>query len=716
MVHKKAVYYLAVMQVFLASSAKAQELLEPATIVAGQRLCVLGDRVVPLAERECLRLQHDEQRPSHIVSEVLDRLALDIATPVLRLSLLEGVALGARYRMQIEPSYRERFFTRVDRYTLDADVRPGDWLPGLPLSIAIDAGGEIVFAQQFASGAEARNPENAYLPDRLPVTTVRALALKPGDYVRFDAHLNLLARFGQLLALPQRLLSTKSSVSALAVGKFEVHVFRLGDERLRIKLVAERSRTANATTSLSPDIPLALLGVNNATQRLVELTKFDRSLSLAAEKAGQSVFVVDYTLDLTKADVRAAYDQIFNAKLSLGARAVASVTGTHQNLRHALVGSVIELDSLTAEGGSNEGSPSVVRNFKGSAYANSRHLDFRLALRSYQVERQRIFREKLLTRIRRSDGVDIPEYYLLPSWTRTRQRSALFGNLQEASMQTADAIFSANSVGQPQAFQNLGFRFLYEDSILRPTEYNRLREKIELLLPDKGEQALLERLENTAWLSEKSHRQVRLSLNYFFREEALRGLEAQGFGTNRRLQTEIVEFVLDSLENSELLYFDGDLTDFVARYRSKVAPRRHERRDPRAHARRIAQVLWGKEIREVAGKLTRALTTSVPNEDRLNAFKSLRLSTFYRAIGSGLWIHLINQADLDLESVLYIEMTLDGQDRESVHFQFGDDSERELYQAVQLIDSVLNDRNRDMRETGQLDSIVSRMAIASAPQ
>ncbi len=697
--------------------AESGPLIQPASVESGQSLCALGDRVIALPEVDCKNRQDQERQSASALNATLDQLAFEVGSPSLKLDLLEGLTLGVRYLLQVQPSYRDQFFTRIDRYTLETDVRPGDSFPGLPVALAIDSGTEILFAQQFVSGAEARNPGNTYLPHRLPLNSKKALALKPGDYVRFDAHMNLLARLGQLFDIPQGFMNVGASISGVLSGNFQVHVFRLGQNEIRLKLIMERNRSGKVAAQVSPDLPLGILAIDARAQRILELKKFDRSLSAALSRANQSVFLIDYTLDLSNPDVRDAYDKVFGNGLAMGAAAVARVRSSHNDLRHELLGSVVELDSLQVTASGDDNYSPVIRNFKGAASAYSQQLDFRVALRSYAVERRRIYREKLLSRVSVNDeGLDDTHYFLLPSWTRTRQRAALFGHLQEASLQTADAIFSADALGNPQKFQNIGFRYFYEDSVLRPTEYGRIREKIELLLPPAGQQALAERLKDTAWLNEDSHRNVQLSLDYFFRESALRGLEAQGLGKKARLKSEILEFVVRSLEANEFLYFNGDLQAFIDRYRGEVAPRGQARKDLRLHARQIADVLWSKQIQTVVRHLSVALDTRASNVRRLEAFKSLRFSAFYRAISGGLWVHLVNQAELDLESALYIELSLSGTDRESVRFTYGDDSERALYQAVQLIDAILNDRGADMREPGELENIVTRLSLAGAPQ
>ncbi len=689
--------------------------LSDAEVAPGRPLCVLGKRVVAMDQSACQQAQHAERRPSNVITEALDGLSLDVTLPLLDVSLLEGLTVGATYRYQVEPSYRDRFFARVDRYKIESQIRPGDWIDDLPVLFDVASGAEIVFVQQFASGAEARSPLNTYLPNRLPLTATNALRLKPGDYVRFEADLNLAAKLGQLFALPQRLLASKVSLSAIASGRFEVHVFRLDQNRVRLKLVGERSRSGGAAASVSPDVPLALFGLNEQTQAVVEYARFDRSVRAAIEKANKDVFVVDYTLDLSHPGAVAAYDSVFSKPKLLNAASLAGFAQSYAQVRDRMVGSVADLDALLHGTGDTEAGP-VMRNFKGASSAKQRSIDFGVALRSYDVQRERIYRETFLSRVTDDgEGGDVSNYYLLPSWTRIRERSALLNRLFESSQQSAEAMFVADGEARPVRFNNIGFRFAYQDSLLRASEYTRLRKKIELLLPADGERSLADVLRDTGWLQSDDHRNVSLTLNYFFLEPALAALVNQGYGEADVLAEAIADFVLRAIGESEFPYFSGDLADFRDRYGESIAPRRSERRNPEAHAARIIQIIWGDEIRTMAKRMAAALDTDIDNADRLDAFKALRFSSFYRAIGSAVWIDLVNLADIELVNAVYIELELAARDRESVRFTYGDDRDRSLYDAVRDVEAILNDRASDLREAGDIDSIISRMSVIEAP-
>lgn len=703
---------LTVTCLYLASgSLLAEDLWEDVSLAPQRQLCVIGNQVVTLDSEECRYQQALERRNETLVNRTLNEFSVETGSPVFSLDLLEGIALGAQYKYLVEPSYRDQFFSRVDRYTVSTAIKPGDWFETLPVLVGIDAGAEILFAQQFASGTEARDLGNTYLPNRLPLTADKALALKPGDYVRFDAHLSLLTKLGQLYSLPQRLLSAQASVSAIASGEFQVHVFRLDAGRVRLKLVAERERTLEAGAAVRPNVPLAILGLNARSQQIVEFAKFDRALKLAIGKSNQSLFAVDYTLDLSAPEVRSAYDRVFSSRQTLTAATIGDPATDHFSLRHRLVGSLTELDDLAIAGDPNA-APLAVRNFKGSAYAGSRQINLSVSLRSYDVKRERIYREKFLTKATRSDdGSEHREHYLMPSWSRVRERTAFLGKLSEATVYSADAIFSANEKGEPVGFQNIGFSFAYDDSLIRPTEYRRLREKIELLLPADGQKALAELLSDTLWLEQDNHRQVKIDLNYFFRKEALSGLVDTGFGQRKRLESEIVDFVVAAIKDGDFPYYYGTLDAFVDDYRSVVSARGSERRDPELYAKRVVRTVWGTEIRRVARHLETALTETKSNKRRMDAFVDLRWSPFYRSIGNALWIHLVNRAELNLADVLYLELSLQGQDRQSIHFAYGNSEERELYDAVRFVENVLNNRETDMREDADIDSIISRMTI-----
>ncbi|NND59506.1 MAG: hypothetical protein HKN49_04485 [Gammaproteobacteria bacterium] len=681
------------------------DLLVDAQIADGRNLCIVSDQVLELDRVECGARQKAERDKQSRVSNVLDRRKLDVRRAI-DLSMLEGLQVGAQYRYSVEPSYRDNFYTRVDRYQVAAGAKPGDLLGALPVRIAIDRGTEIVFAQQFASGVEARSPLNTYLPDRLPINAGKALELKPGDYVRFDARLTLLTSVAQAWPLAGPVLTTGIDVSTLASGQYQVHVFRLGDERVRVKLVGQRSGNLSVGASFGQSGSIDIAFLDRRVAALVPIPEVNRSVRLAIEKGNDDLFLVDYTMNLADPQVRQAYDDIFHSARKLKTVTVANPVRDSFGLRDRLVGNLLLLEDLVA----TSDQQLVVRNFSGSSLLSSRSARFDFSLRTYNVSRERVYAENYLSRVSRKADGEVTERFLLPSWSRSRNRE-LFGKLREDMLRTADALFIVDERGRPKRFLNIGFEFDYRDSLLREVEYRYMRDKIALLLPPDGEAEMLSLLEDTRWLDEEDKHDARMQLSYYFREAAFDGLVEAGFGEPVRLREATYDFIIDALERDDFPYYSGDLDSLVARYAPKMRAARALAGDPQAQGRVIARALWKRKVNRAAANLALALDRDVPTSRRLDAFTALRNSGFFQSIGTALMAHLVQAAELDLRSVLYLELQLQADGHHGIHYTFGDPGERHLYDAVRFIRAVLNNRDIDMREPGQVESVVSRISV-----
>ncbi len=686
-----------------------QEVAQPsASVTDDQPLCISGREVVRLSAQACAERQAAERSREGGVSNLLNNLNVEYETDSLDLRLLEAITIGARYRYQVERSYREGYFTRIDSYKIRSGANQGDLLGTLPLSIGLSQNSELLFAQQFASGRVARDPRSTYTPDHIPLTPTKALALKPGDYARFNGRMGLLANAGQVWPLAGYMLALTTKYSILVDGEYQVHVFRLDGDRIRVRLVADRGREASAGVALQmPNrVKAALINrVNAELQPLSSLPLLDASAGIAANKDQRALFLVDYTIDLSNPQAAAAYQSIFGQAVALQDLKIASPLRNEFELRDRLVGNIEELDRLARED-LEKSNQRVVRNFQGSNYSNSRSIDFDVKLSTFAVNRSRLYRENFLTRNQLSSEGDIRSHYLLPTWSHLRDRSMLFGMLSENQVRTADALFVADPDGKPIQFLNIGFGLEYKDTRLRADEYRRMRRKIELLLDDAAEQELALQLEGTPWLLDQRRRDISVSLRYFFHEAAFDGLIDAGYGNETKLATALAEFIVEGISNGEFPFYKGDLQQLVGR--------RHQESDGEdlnGRAEKAAAQRWGSEIRDVARQLAVAFNTQHDNGRRMHAVLDLRANNFYQKVGTAFWAFLVQRAELELSEVMFLNLRLAAKDHPSIDFSTGQSGERDLYESVKLIQSLLNDRSLDMREAGDLDAIISNMTI-----
>jgi hypothetical protein len=644
------------------------------------------------------------------ITRVLDATPIEYATSELSLDVIEAIVIGAQYKHRIEPDRGDEYFTRIDAYSLPRGASPGDLLDGVPLRIGLSGGSELLFAQQFASGAEARSPTSAYLPQRIPLNAAKALALRTGDYVRFAARLHLVASVGQ--AWPAAaLLDAEAEISVVLEGEYEVHFFRLDGDRVRVKLIAQRSRDIEGGLSGSVSPRATELLLDRASERLLpvaRLADFDESAALAVSKSADDRFLLDYTLDLSRAEAAAAYDAVFQPAARLTDVRIANPLRGRFELRDRLLSLIEDVDRLAKRDAGSD-TPAVTRHFRGARYSTERAGEFRVNLKSFDVTRERVFRQNLLTRSEVTDtGSERRSHFLLPMWSHLRDRTMLFGMLDETQMRTADALFLADEQGNPVRFINIGFTLEYRDGRVRPSEYRALRQKIEILLPAEAERQLAELLSGTPWLEEIPRRGVSISLRYFFRETAFDQLVAAGYGEHQRLEDALVEFIIDGIAAGEYPLFDGDLTTLTARYGgTTTATGTAEQATHAAIVRRI----WRPEIASTTASLVEAFTAGADNVKRMNAVLALRNDAFFQRVGTAFWADLLSRAEVDLTRAMFLSLEIDADDHPGISFTYGDPGERELYESVRFLQSVLDDRTFGMGEPGQIEALLSKMRV-----
>jgi hypothetical protein len=622
---------------------------------------------------------------------------------------MEGIVIGARYKYRVEPSYRDDYFTRIDSYSFPVGAAPSDLLDGIPLRIRIDRGTELLFAQQFASGSAARSPVSTYFPDRLPVTAEKAVALKTGDYVRFATRMSLLARLGQVWPSAAMLLKADAGVSVVLDGQYQVHVFRLDESKVRLKLVAERGRRTEGGAAVSP---LAAGLLDRPGQRLLPLARLadlDEFAAVAVKKSDSNLFLVDYTLDLARPEVAEAYSAIFRPDVQLTDIQVANPLRNQFDLRDRLLASIEDIDRLAWRDLSSD-SAAVVRHFQGSNYSTARAATFHVQLKTFDATRERVYRQNFLTRNElTADSSEKRSYFLLPTWSHFRDRSMLFGMLDERQVRSADALFIADEHGRPVRFLNIGFGLDYSDERLQPDEYLRLRRKIELLLPSDAERELADLLSGTRWLEDTPKQNLSIALHYFFREAAFDGLVEAGYGDRANLEEALVVFIVRGIEDGDYPLFQGDLADLVTQH-SDMRPASTPE-ELVAQARTVAGRVWRSQIARTAESLSQGFTAGGDTEKRMQAVLALRSDAFYQRVGTAFWAELVQDAGLDLKRVMFLSLELQADDHQGVSFTYGEPGERDLYDSVKFIQTILNDRSLDMREPGDLDPVISRMTV-----
>ncbi|MCX7977596.1 MAG: hypothetical protein N2578_01190, partial [Bdellovibrionaceae bacterium] len=95
----------------------------------------------------------------------------------------------------------------------------------------------------------------------IPVTAQRAIErLNPGDFVAFNADLHFIVGTNTSI-FTSTFLSAKGYLGYAVSGSFLVHLFRMKDNRMRVKFIAQRERGASSGANVGVSYPFEVVGV-----------------------------------------------------------------------------------------------------------------------------------------------------------------------------------------------------------------------------------------------------------------------------------------------------------------------------------------------------------------------------------------------------------------------------------------------------------------------
>lgn len=637
-------------------------------------------------------------------SDQLEDTELKANVPLINLEIAEALKFGFKYRYKVVRDRVTNVFTRVDRYVLPYGLKPGEVLDDTTIFIEMKKKNEIIFAQQFLDGDKARDVQSGYLPRMLPTTSSKALALNPGDYVQFNAQMNLVTSLSQLIPMPNGIINGRAEISFLLSGEFQIHVYRLNNSDVRLKLVGVNRDQFNSGFSMGVQGHLGILGIKSLDKKIVKALSLDAYLKISRSISDESLFTVDYTLDLSYPEVAKAYSAIFNATKELETFELSEPLKNRDDVKQLMISNAKPLEELVVSqmSLSEISERTAVRNFRGSNISDSVANRFRFGFLAVKKQDNEVYRNNFLTSIR-NDGSEKRDFYLYPSWTRKIETdrgifTRLLGigeSLDEELTQTSNAIFRANQSGEPTEFINIGFTFDYKDRQMRRNELEFVIQKLATLTPgNKLKIQLKNALLENHWLTDEPLENVSIRMEYLFHNKALALLENATFGEAEQplsnksvLKTEFLSFI-NSIGLLEREYNKQKYKYNSAKYTRVVNG------VPVGKYRALEEIgnKFGR-FKTIINQLSKALDKSQNNKARLAAFSKLRESKYFRQIGTSFMVSLLSRIanQEEIESLYYLKFRLRANNLNTISADVGQNSERELYNVIRYIEDLLND-------------------------
>lgn len=239
------------------------------------------------------------------------------------IELAKGLNLGGKYEIESSPSIGGNY-SGIDVWEVNLAAYPQLFgIDSLPAGVGVgfSMGRSVTFIQQFKTRKESllRVPYDPVtkLPTKSEIffkkkknvfTGVEELALKPGDFVGYRAPMTFSLGKG-FSTIAASHLGLSAGLSYAISGDFDVHVFVMNDNMVRVKIMASKAKSVGASVGVS------LLGFSSIGEMVVSRLIDTQILQFYFNKSETDLFIADYIFNLNQPESRELYDRTLGSKL-----------------------------------------------------------------------------------------------------------------------------------------------------------------------------------------------------------------------------------------------------------------------------------------------------------------------------------------------------------------------------------------------------------------
>ena len=612
------------------------------------------------------------------IKEVIANQDINFNVSLGDIDLIEGINIAGNYRYNVESSYISKYYTRIDKWDLKAGINVGEVIKDyldLPFSFSVNRDNSIYFVRQFPTkiGAMKAIP---YTPAKLPLTANRALkSLNAGDMVSMPANLNVAVSIGtsKSLGTPAIPINGNASIYGILSGEFIVQVYKIDETHVRLKLIAQRSRTSGSSYGMG--LAFNFFGIGIIDKQIRRLVDTDL-VQLGVNLTPQSQFIVDYVFDLSDPKAQEAYNQILSSQYKFKDLLVTEQMLNAKELKDKLISSYEKADNLWSEDRSIEPDHRrIQRIFKGfnSSKGHTRHVKLAFLVTSYQKDNT--YTESKVTVVDKNEN-NLEFYY--PTFSRyleTTFGKKWFLNLKDQSyINNFGLIPRFNTEDSKLKNPDIGFTYERKDKFF--TNYEQ--KAVEKFLLSQIPLSLLSNIDLKEWSDGLRKTDSRIFLQLI--------LKAQGFEflknfSESELTERLLAYVKDR-ENKHVIEVNQEDENFSKLKDFLFINRFIEKKRLIAMAKSLYLIL--KNENNDSEEMTRKIVA-------LNEF-----GVFDR-VGVGFLISLLPQEQL--ADLVYVKLEMSGKDNTTIDYEAGKLNYRPLYKELTSIQSRLSNRSYDMRVT-----------------
>ncbi|MCB0411127.1 MAG: hypothetical protein KDD22_01290 [Bdellovibrionales bacterium] len=473
--------------------------------------------------------------PLERVRQRLETMDLEVNPELFDLDLGDFAGVGVDVGLSINSQGDSKTYTRSERLRLNTRIGVSTG-QDIPIGTSIANGTEIEFVRPFPTQAAALNlvANPPYRLDHLPLTAAQALALKPGEYVRFKMQMAL--SITPQMAVPLHITEVKGALGYILLGDFQVEVYRRQGRQVLLRLSQIRKKEGQVIGKLSPINPFGIFAIvgtkvpdkNLVTKTLVNLIVPSTIVGAESKLGRGKLFTLEYIfnlqppaphsaipmLDSPQPEVNEAYNAIVGPrqwKIQTLAKLVTPGLGSTEESLDAVITNVTAAEDLVAEDASL---PEEQRRVRRYAKSETKFYEQDLSLK---------INLKVLGRNSSSSYI-VQDFTFEPEQGPIR-RHRLAQLLSEREFKTIkkfyyreirkeiNAMFDLSPEGDLQAFREVSFLYSRTSSASLARQLEILKQRLRLMMPEAFHSQLnLDTLPST-FLAQKAKSEVEVILH-----------------------------------------------------------------------------------------------------------------------------------------------------------------------------------------------------------
>jgi hypothetical protein len=607
----------------------------------------------------------------------------DLALP--EFEVFSGGKIGIGYEYEVGPAYTNGLYSRSDRWFIKtslADDRNKNFSEDETghLKGGIDHRLTATFTRFFKNPCEALLA-TPYSLKRAPVKAKIALGagFLKGDYFLLRNSLGFVVSADILSLLSSGVWGLGVSGSYLLEGLYQIHIVRLSDYRVRLKIVARRGRHLTGSLSLGyqKKFEVFKLGIiNRQVEKIINTTP----LKLQGDKGGGQVFMVDYILDLSDAEVASAFDNVLlSAKKYRRINDIKPFKDLKNLQTHPLL-DLTALENIFHSDIQNNRQDRIVRNLRTSSGQSSQAIQGSLGNRIFGATLDRKGSSARMSLFRKDES---KENYLLKSWEKDWESRFFYSWSKSFKTSGFRALFSANQqfedlrpVNMISFIQHKKNRFTFRDFI-------NLKKTLKKILS----LGVFNKIPFSEWKQSKNQK----FNNYGLRFEMI--LAPEGILEAPSLSADEVRvFFLDYLKSKDLVPEDFFPSNF-----SEVPAQNHLE-------------VFNFELYRFSKLFSQVLDRGTSVSQKVELLARLRKNKLFIESGIGFLMFL---RPMSQENNFHLDLNISSNEA-IINFSFGKAQLSELYKKILTIKSALDDDAFDLlREAESISNTGSLKAPLS---